>query len=241
MLQPLIRKQLEASVLGCIIMENLICEVADVLTVRNFNSWGINEDYALIYQSITEMFPTMPIDLITLNGYMNQKHGGNYSFQLFELVAPIASTAHLLQYAFLLVQHDIEDQFKKLLSELNPNRQITKMAFNEIHQMLKDKADVFEVVNSSTDYLSSIGVTEEELEPIIEFQENVLRKIENIKKKSSYKAVFSQLIQMTHISALPQKEKDSLQNLISLFQRLLNSGRVSREQMDLINKLTNSN
>lgn len=160
------KKELESVIIGEVILENKYVLIGSILSPQNFANY-LEADNRIIWDTLEKMYPSIPIDLITITSKLYDWHGIDYSSVLAGYTERIASTYHIRYHAILLLELDLRIKLSKIL-----NNQLEKSKANEnfekageIHQMIKyienTKNDLFDTIQGASRYLESLGYSEE--------------------------------------------------------------------------------
>lgn len=235
---PQSRKQIERAILHCVLLCNGYSQIADILKPSNFHYSPHKE----IMETMTNMYPIKPIDLITLTHELKHAYPDN-SVTTFELLAAhtIASTAHLRYWAIILLQIDIQVKFRNKLLEWYTERQqnfhlVEAAAIEEIIQTIRAKIDMFEMIEKCLVYFQHMKM-EVEYEGTSTFYENLNIKCNDIRKMNSLNNILQQLYYLTD----PNPDiKAHCQRLIDAVSDMILTGSIKTKYYQAVQILENN-
>ena len=225
------REQLEKTILGAVLLEaGNFTKVSHILSPKNFSK---NEHYnhQLIWKAIESLYPTKPIDVITVNAQLRSMGEVNYMFYLQELTAQVASSANLSYHALMLVERSISDSFITLLNELREKESSTnlKAAINEIiDEMIDPTNDTLVTIALAIKYLQGIAPDENTIKQLVEFDQSIDRKAEHIKQQVSVETLLRYLNELGCIPTDPLARL-TVRKLTELLKTILSAGTVETE------------
>lgn len=196
------RLETEKSILGAIIHCNGYPQIAHILSASNFSSHPTAENRGL-YTVIAGLYPSRPIDLITIYHEIQLKYPNDVALMstLHNVGHNVSSAVNIEEWAFALLQDDITRKFQRQLADWRAEREANHDhaatgALLEIIEHLNAGGDIFETIDKATLYLSKMDM-QKELKTCIRFYEDLLTKIENIKKVKSIDIPLNYLFRIT--------------------------------------------
>ncbi|HYG01653.1 MAG TPA: DnaB-like helicase N-terminal domain-containing protein [Chryseosolibacter sp.] len=209
------RIDLEQAILGACILEGCALPiVADILTDRNFtDNTGTGYDHSAIFRCLLSMYPKYAVDLLTVRRALP-----GHDVYLATLTSKVSSTAHLKQHSLILLQLDITEKFRQLISTImsKSDNSITQVACTEIIASLEPDADVFDVIDTAISYLTNLRVDDLAIAQVRGFSTQIsarVKKIKNLNGTETLLRNFEQLKPRT-TDPLTSLAYDRLQELL---------------------------
>lgn len=217
-----IRLQIEQSILGAIIYCDGYSQVAHILTPNNFSSIedGFHRNREL-YAIITEMYPSRPIDLISISHEVRKRYTDDYSVMqtLCKSDIRVQSTSSIGYWAYILLQIDISEKYKKLLSEWRSARirnldHAEAGALKEIIESVNNESDIFDIIEGSCNYFLHLNM-QDELALTKAFNMDLDKKAKKVKAMSSINTALGYLFKVGESSQEIKYECEAFANAIA--------------------------
>jgi len=229
------RLNLEQTIIGACLLENGYSRVAGVLIARNF-SQSDPYNHGLVFEAIQRLYPTRPVDLITVTHEIGKI---GYASYLAECAAKVCSSDNLRYHAFILLQLSMSDALVRALDDAR-GRHIsitTHAAVQEIiDQCLDCSNDILEIYQNALSYLERIGAEEYVIDEIRKIQDGFEKKINSIKAQVHVEVLITNLNQLSNVVS-DVITRLALNRLIELTKATLTKGKVSHDTLDALNKI----
>lgn len=226
------RIELEQTILGACILEDAYYQVAEVLSPQNFSS---NEPYnhRLIFRTIESMYPTRPVDLVSLFHEINIPH---YAAYLATCTNQVSSAANLKYHAFILLELSMGDAMISCLSRATDKEVsvTTKAAIHEIIDECLDRSnDILGIYDKAEEYLKSVGAEESVLCDIGNLSIHYQGKIDKIKNRAHVDCLFRNLENLNK-ATLDTRSRLCLAHLSEIYKAILIGGQASETLLEQI-------
>lgn len=196
--------EIEEAILGALMIEVCYGRVAHVLRPENFSS----KKHQLIYTTISNMFPTSRIDILTVtqqlrNTGLLEDAGGPW--YITQLTNRVASAANIECHALILLQTDIRFKYIDLLQSLltNNNFALDKTIADVVETLYESSTDIFDCLEFSIELFTEKGMDEASLQSLVAFNKAVDVRTTRI---------FAQRVQvdtiLTHLAQLGRSQYD---------------------------------
>ncbi|MBX2916727.1 MAG: hypothetical protein KF856_15765 [Cyclobacteriaceae bacterium] len=229
------RLNLEQTIIGACLLENGYSRVAGVLFARNFSQTEYY-DHRIIFQAIERLYPTRPVDLITVAHEVNKS---GYGYYLAGCASKVCSSENLRSHAFILLQLSMRDALIQVLDKARAMHisNTTHAAIQEvIDECLDSGNDIFELYLKVQSYLEFIGAEEFLLTDIRKLKDSIDRKINTIKAQAHIECLFNNLSSLSN--QVPDvTTKLVLDRLTTLTKGVLVKGNVSPAVLDSLNRI----
>lgn len=217
-----LKESLEQSIIGAILFENRFIEVADMLTEMNFSS-DLNKT---IWRTCVHLFPNTPISSRSV-----AKH---CEVSKYYLARCEANATYNIRYdALVLCELTLRQSFiDALYAALEKEQDTTRKSClqESIDEALDSAHDVFEMISIITKYLLDSGIEDPR---IINFQNNIDKRIALMKKKVAIDTLFK------HCNSLTLIPHDSLTKMamnkcVDLIKLILSTPKLNEETANKI-------
>ncbi len=218
---PTNKRNLEALIIGEVILENKFALVANILSQKNFGSYP-GADHKIIWSVLEKMYPTIPIDLVTATRKLQEWYTINYAFLLTGYTLRIGSTNHIRYHAIILLEMDIRSKVLAVLDQIyitgRSRSEFTKAAeIYEIKQYIENvQFDLFESVIQVSKYLESTDYTEE-CSAVQDLVSYIPKKIEQVQKLCQLESCMEHLNRLADICL---KHQSLIQKLVDAIQKI---------------------
>lgn len=189
------RNNLESAIIGAVFCSQKIHEIIHVVTHKNFK----NPSYSKIYKVIESMYGVAPIDLVTVAFKIREAYPNastELNFLASSAVNYVGSTANVYYHAFILLQEDITEKLYDLLNKIRQEFPLSAEDTKSIMLHIAGKTiDVFEVLELALEFYQKKEM-EAEYEMLKEFENNILKKIKQIKQMAQVQLAMEMLSQI---------------------------------------------
>lgn len=193
------KRDLETSILGAIILNGNCGTVAEAMQFLTFKNFGTYADFdnKTLFKCICEMYPNQSIDLLTVAAEMKLKYKINCNIYLSNLTNRIASTTHVISHCAYLLQLDLTEKFCKLLNDLSANNVIPieerLLIANCEKEILESGLDILDAIPAfikmaQIKNISKLAITHAE-----KFNDSVNAKCSNIRQAQKKHAILAHL------------------------------------------------
>lgn len=227
------RQNLEQTIIGACLLENGYILVAGVLTGRNFS--GVNPyNHRIIFEAIEHLYPTRPVDLLTVVHAIN-KNG--YAAYLAECTSKVCSSDNLRYHAFMLLELSMRDALIQVLDKARSTHinSTTHAAIQEVIDECLDN-DILEIFPKAISYLEATGAEESVLADMRKLQTHIDQKARTIKEQAHIECLINNLNQFSK-SGSDITTKLTLSRLTDLTKAVLAKGKVSPATLEALNRV----
>lgn len=214
------RFSIEKSILGGVICCDGYTQVAHILSAANFSTG--NTRHQELYRLAQGLYPDKPIDLVSV---MHQAHlqypEDNAIIDSLIKIADVkvSVTSSLPYWAFILLQIDISEKFKKELVEWRSNRMremdhAESGALQEIIEGIVPGQDIFELLDAAKGYFDHLKM-EHELQQTQSFYDDLSIKVRKVKSLYSINTALSYIFKMGEYSPQIRHECQVFANAIA--------------------------
>ena len=204
------RLEIENSILGAIIYHNGYAQVAHILSPANFSSLPGVENRGL-YSVITGLFPSKPIDFLTIGQAIRSKYPQDVTLMstLLNTGHQVASASNIAEWAFILLEHDISTKFHRQLADWRAEREsnlddVEAAVLLDVINNLTAGADLFEVIEGAILYFKHHDMLKE-YNDCMQFYHDLSTKVKNTKKMNSINTALKYLYQATEADEVAQQ------------------------------------
>ena len=206
-------------------------------------------DKPKVWKCIQKMYPTIPIDLITVTHYL-VTHGYNeqsdtkqvnlLAYELTQLTNSVASTANLQYHAMLILELDIWFKFLETMmsaKEMLENN-VHDAAMQEcIENMVIGEIDLFDGMHACQSYLDRIGIEPRAMGLINDFITNVNHKINVIKKQTQIDSIQHNMNRLL-LETKDFNAHNAVSGLFEVLKNIWNNKKVTSYQLQQITALS---
>lgn len=195
------RHDIERAILAAIIYCDGYVRISNILTYKNFQVVA----HADIFRCISVLYPHTPIDIITAGNELSKLDPeGGYNLLINTLSVNVSSAGNLEYWAFILLEMDITEKFRRQVSEwkieaAGDGHKTTVAVLDEISENI-GKMDIFDLIEKVIAYFQDKGLREEE-QKALAFNDQLAARVKDIKKTASVKIAVDYLIKTTQQSA----------------------------------------
>ncbi|MEQ1586551.1 MAG: DnaB-like helicase N-terminal domain-containing protein [Cyclobacteriaceae bacterium] len=230
-----IRQDLEQTIIGTCLLENGYSRIAGVITSRNFTQ-SKPISHRVIFGAIERLYPTRPVDLITIAHEINKPGYGTY---LAECVAKVCSSDNLRYHAFILLQMNMRDALIRTLDKARSAHisTTTHSAIQDIvDECLDTSNDILEIFPKALTYLEATGVEESILVEVRTLLHGIEQKAITIRDQAHIECLVNNLNQLSNIGT-DITSRLALSRLVELTKGVLIKGNVSPAVLDALNRV----
>ena len=148
------RREIEESIIGIVLQENCFASVVNILQAKNFS----DKYLSTVWNVIAHLWPTKPLDLLTVTHEMDLLNQEPNAHKLARYTLKSCSSAHLVYWAFILLEIDIKEKFllrlwhHKSKEEDFSNKGVIQDVINHFSQI---DSDLFDSVQASLKYFKA--------------------------------------------------------------------------------------
>jgi hypothetical protein len=190
------RELLEKAVLG-MALENRYSLVGNILNSKNFNTTS-RFNHKSIWRAMEMIFPTGPINILSVSSFLFKQDGISYHHYLCEL-SNFAVSDNIKYFSIQLLELDIREKLAELI-KLERRKSVDKNEFQlaqEFDKMIFScqdwTQDIFESIDKIESYLM-INLKRSVSETLLNFFNSIPKKIRLIKSESQLQLVLSHLL-----------------------------------------------
>jgi len=191
------RCNLEQTIIGACLLENGYVRVAGVLTSRNFSKFEYY-DHQLIFKAIESLYPTRPVDVLTITHQINKD---GYAFYLAECMAKVCSSENLLHHAYILLQLGMRDTLIHTLDSVRGAHisNTTHATIQEIiDECLDTTNDIVRIYEKALTYLETNSVDDFIVARIRDLNNILDRKVNAIKNQAHIDSLMNNLLAISN-------------------------------------------
>ena len=213
------RKDLEQVILGACLLENGYNRVAGILSFKNFTP-SSTYNHQLIFQSIQNLYPSSPIDILTVTHKIKKLE---YSSYLAYCMNKVCNVANLRFHAFILLQESMRSLLvERLNMAMNMElKTVTKAHINDIVKKCLDPySDIVKFYDLLPDFLKSVNAEESLIKEMTNLKNDLYEKTIRIKKQAHIDCLFNNLQRLPE-GTLDSKSKLCMTHLINVIKGIL--------------------
>lgn len=233
------RLELEKTIIAQCLVEGGFDQVANILSPKNFSkadSQGLYIDHQKVFAVFTQLYPLIPINLVTVTSKFNDVDRNNNLFVLTGYLSNLSSCANIKCHAFLLLEMCIRSEFINLLNNHKSRMEISNTtipahaAINEIMEAALD-GDILDIIDKAPIYLKSRdgNLTNK----VKEFNKNIDSKVHKIKEQAHLDCLFKNLMSLGN-SNLDPNGKLAIHHLKDVIKLILTTGTVAKDKLNMI-------
>ena len=192
------RELLERTVLG-MALENRYSMVRHIIATKNFKT-GLDFKHKSIWGAMETIYPTAPINILSVSNFLLNREGISYHLYLCEL-SDFAVSDNIEYFSIQLLELDIREKLAEILKierkeTVNKNEFQLAFEYDKMISSCQDwSKDIFESLDKIESYLKA-HLKEGVSETLLNLFESIPKKIQVIKSKNQLDEILSHLISL---------------------------------------------
>ncbi len=229
------RCRLEQAIIGGCLLEDAFHKVADALTPGDFTKFT-NVDHQRIFEAFQGLYPTQPIDILSVAGKISLP--GYYSY-LSECQATVCSTANIRHHALILVELSMlkELRSKLVVASSNERSTLVKAGINEILEECNGDGDILFIQGHAIGYLKDLGADSSLIESLSDLSQTFNLRLRRLISLSHVTTLMRNLESLSSCSEDPSS-RACLAHLTEVIKVVLTGHRLSPETVTKILELS---